>query len=75
MGVSGDSALGVGMFVHFNSGRFGFLVGFGLQNQRGDPEALQQGEQQGGEQPGETCGLRNTLDHVGRSQWHGNAAL
>ncbi|MNN31643.1 hypothetical protein D3C81_1453390 [compost metagenome] len=65
----------VGVFMHFNSGRFGFFVGLGLQNQRGDPETLQQGQQQGGQQPGETCGLRNTLDHVGRSQWHGNAAL
>jgi hypothetical protein len=62
-----------GVFV--NGHRFGFFEGFGLQNQRRDPEALQQGQQQGGQQAGEACGLRDTLDHVGRSQWHGNAAL
>ena len=60
---------------HNGGGGLGFFIGFRLENQRRHPEALQQGQQQGGQQPGETCGLRDTLDHVGRSQWHGNAEL
>ncbi|MNQ67960.1 hypothetical protein D3C85_825020 [compost metagenome] len=73
-GIVGVCGGACGMFMGFD-GRRRIFVGFRLQNQRCDPEALQQGQQQGGEQAGEAGGLGNALDHRGRSQWHGKAAL
>ncbi|RMU44125.1 hypothetical protein ALP29_200108 [Pseudomonas syringae pv. avii] len=66
----------VGMLVNV----FGrcFLVGFCLLDQRDDPEALQQGQQQGGQQPGKPCGLCDSLEHcvvLNDAQWQGKAAL
>ncbi|MNN39983.1 hypothetical protein D3C81_1540400 [compost metagenome] len=63
-----------GVFMRFNRRRCAF-IGFRLENQRRDPEALQQGQQQGGQQAGKACSTGDTLDHRGSTQWQGKAAL
>lgn len=72
--MGGDAG---GVFVGLGRDRLALLVGLRLEDQRGDPENLQQGQQQGGEQAGEAGGLGDALDHSGSlaTQWQGKPEL
>ncbi|MDT4847669.1 hypothetical protein FQZ97_817340 [compost metagenome] len=58
-----DSRFAVAVLGH----RLGVLEGFRLEDQRGDPQALQKCQQDGGEQAGEARGPGDALDHGGVS--------
>ncbi|MCY1216007.1 hypothetical protein D9M72_278690 [compost metagenome] len=72
----GDSRAAVFMVQSLlDRGRLGAFIGFRLENQRGDPQALQQGQHQGRDEAGEPGGLGDALDHGYITQWQGKAAL